>query len=174
MTLPRIDFVVFYDYFNRDSWKEFLPDELSDIGQIIGAECTARVFSENSLDEDPQNLEYFPTNAVFYVHGAQYRNYDCFDRVCQISPQRPDLKFIVEFDNHASRKHFSSDGAYQRYRECPILGDLDLLESEEAIRNTGIIAHYDAISGLLPPPNPNHPSYFQQYLSMLLKVRRNG
>lgn len=126
------------------------------------------------VEFDPCMREIFPENGLFYVHGGLLTHHANFDLVCQISPQRPDLKFIVEFDDRVQRDNFSSPETYQMYREGLRLDSAELLKSEEAVRNTNIIIHTLGINRILAYPTPSHQTDFQQYLSMLLQVRRSS
>ncbi|MFA6462178.1 MAG: hypothetical protein WCV90_08005 [Candidatus Woesearchaeota archaeon] len=173
MTLPIIDFVVAYNQFKTPDWREMIKDTLTPLVKAVGAKYTLRVGPETDLLRNPEDRKDFPENAIFYVHGALNRKYANFDRVCEISALRPDLKFIVEFDSSAHRGNFDFEASYLRYRECPTLWDLDFIESPDAIIDKPVIIHTEGIDQLLEEPNSEEPTPFQQYLSMLLQVRRD-
>ncbi len=171
MPLPQIDFVVAYNQFSTPDWKEEIESMLEPLARAVGAEYTLRLGSETNLLRNPEDRKDFPENAIFYVHGALYRKYANFDRVCEISPKRPDLKFIVEFDSTAHRGNFDSEASYQRYRECPTLWESDFIESLDAIKKRSVIIHTEGIDQLLDEPDLEFPIPFQQYLIMLLQSR---
>lgn len=171
MSLPKVDFVVAYNHFNTPDWKEEIKDMLAPLAEAVGAKYILRIGPETVLFRNPEDRNDFPDNAIFYVHGALGRKYANFDHACRISTQRPDLKFIVEFDSTAHQGNFDSEASYLRYRECPTLCDLEFIESPAAIKEKSVIIHTKGIDQLLEGPDSEEPTPFQQYLSMLLQGR---
>ncbi len=173
MDKPRIDLTVMYDQYNRSSYPENFDSRLSVLSKLIGFDYAFRLRDEEQLEFDPRVREIFPENGLFYVHGGLRDNHTNFDLVCQISPQRPDLRFIVEFDGRVQRDDFTSPESYQRYREGLRLDSTDLLNSLNAVRETSIIISSDGINNVLAYSSHEHPSNFHLYLAQLLKTRKS-
>ncbi|MFA6462181.1 MAG: hypothetical protein WCV90_08020 [Candidatus Woesearchaeota archaeon] len=136
----HLDYILVHNYFyDNDYHIERIANQLKLLGGAHDFTYNVRAEKELVLDQaDFLDRTLFPENALLYVHGGRFKQkHRNFDRVWEISPTRPDLTFIVEFDDASSRGDFNSPEAYHFYRMLPILCG-DLLNSSE--KNSPIIA----------------------------------
>ncbi len=170
MTFPRIDLVVFHNFFADQN--DTFDDSFGKLAAILGVEYSVKNFGETKLKQDPQDRELFPEQGLIYVHGSMLRSYDSLDRVFEIAPQRPDLRWMVQVDDNAQSWRFSSQERYEWCRSLPCLWEVR--NNIENVRNAPIVKNLDDTYVILAPPGTREPTDFQQYLSLLLESRRGA
>lgn len=171
MSSQRIDLVVFHNFYLLEEHTYMFNRSMSRIAEYLGVKYSSQNRQESDLDLNPQDRKVFPEEGIIYVHGNHW-GYGNLDKVVKLSPQRPDLKFIVKIDSDARRDQFSSSQMYDTYRE--LLGFREVLTSPILVRDTKVIKHDGDISLVLDSPSSEAPTPFQQYLSLLLESRRGA
>ncbi len=166
----HFDYILVHNYFyDNDFHIERIANQLKLLGEAHDFTYYFRAEKELVLDQaDFSNRTLFPENALLYVHGGRFKQKHInFDRVWEISPTRPDLTFMVEFDDASSRGDFNSLEAYHFYRMLPIL-DGNLIGSSE--KNSPIIARLkNPEEGLYP--NIEEGNVMANYILHLLRRR---
>ncbi|MFA6462179.1 MAG: hypothetical protein WCV90_08010 [Candidatus Woesearchaeota archaeon] len=169
MTAPRIDLVVFQDSYLGKPHYDLFDVCFSTIAKYLGVNYSLQVKAESDLERNPQDHNILPQEGIIYVHGDHNRHKN-LDKVMRIAPQRLDLRFIVKIDSYVTEDQFSSPQMYDTYRE--LLGFSEVLTSPILVRDTKVIKHDGDISLVLDSPCSEEPTPFQQYLTMLLQIRR--
>ncbi len=129
-----------------------------------------KVTFKHHNEEDIYDPDFSPReDSLIYVHGNKLQKYDNFERVIEISRERTDLRFIVEFDPNNERGSFDSPESYARYRSIPRLGKLS--DPEEVIRvmEEKILAHASQWADLFGTQDKQ--TYLDQYLTLLRQQR---
>lgn len=164
----HLDYILVHNYFYADEFHlDRITNQLRPLAETHGFTYTARTEPDIFIEmADIQEREYFSEGAVVYVHGDKLRQHPHFNRVLELPPLRPDLRFVMEFDNGSDRDDFSSPKVYQRYRELPFLNE-ELKNS--ARRDAPIVAFYKNVD-CFPPIEEGTP--MADYILHLLEGRK--
>lgn len=162
-----IPLILFYDGLKYSATKMKAKRTM----EQMGLEYTLEFIPEEQLD----NLESvtLPTGAIVYVHGSLMTDNYNFHQVLNYSPKRADLKFILEFDERFCQDYRFRENDYRKYRQLRSLSDPEFLSDPEAIKRERIVKNTIGSGRIFNAPDEDYPRPFQQYLTILLQVRRN-
>lgn len=88
----------------------FIDDVMEDL-QVLPTEYHVTVQPEDTLDMPTT----FPSNAIVYVHGNFYNEYENVGKARQLAAQRQDLKLIINVDGSKLREEHFQDQADREY-----------------------------------------------------------
>ncbi|MFA6462183.1 MAG: hypothetical protein WCV90_08030 [Candidatus Woesearchaeota archaeon] len=168
MTEPiPLDLIVIYN--ELLGYQDIFNDSVSPDFVKTGFKVNFKHYSEEELFY-PEDFPGLATkNALLYVHGNRMGSHDNFDQVLALSEERPDLKWIVEFDPHSNRDDFSTTESYHRYRDMPHLNRIGDPEDYPKIAEAKILANSTKWTSLFTKVNPDTPLY--PYLQLLHQQR---
>ncbi|MFA6462180.1 MAG: hypothetical protein WCV90_08015 [Candidatus Woesearchaeota archaeon] len=119
---PHLDLIIAHNPIRDCEERYKVERELDTISRLQGFTFNLNCQGEDYLFKDANNKKIFPEQSLLYVHGGLVDRHLNFDRVLEISPLRPDLRFVVDFDDLSSQLDFKSRETYEQYRGLPILG----------------------------------------------------